>query len=149
MAAMEVIPLGYSSDTLAHGAPALAVTVALVAALIFSAGGFAYLIDARTQREAQDRIARMALTDLLTGLPNRAAFIAELRTRVGSAQFDCRFAVIAFEIAGMGAINQQFGASIADAVVRAIACRVLEARKLGTTRENALKRSMRPWHGSC
>ena len=70
----------------------------------------------------------MALTDGLTGLPNRTAFITEVERRSCSAQPHERFAIIAFEIAGIDATSQQFGVSTADMVIQAIARRVLEAR---------------------
>jgi diguanylate cyclase len=131
MTAIEVIPFDVFRPTLAHGALTLALATALTAVLIFAAGGFAYAIDDRTAREAQERMARMALTDALTGLPNRAAFTAELEARARAATPGQSFAVLAFEIAAIDAIGLQFGASMADRVIQAIAGRLVEGRKSG------------------
>ena len=73
----------------------------------------------------------VADVDSLTGLPNRAAFDAELRARVGSLRPGERLAVIAMEIAGFEAIQQQFGARIGAVVIEALARRLRDARAPG------------------
>lgn len=111
--------------------PALALVTALAGGLIIVAGSFAYMVDADTREEAQKQIAALALIDVLTGFPNRAAFDATVRARVDQAIPDARFAIIAMGVANFGSIVQQYGAGIAEMVLQATAHRLTAAKKLG------------------
>jgi diguanylate cyclase (GGDEF)-like protein len=87
-------------------------------------------LETRRQREtAQAQLARMneerAMTDALTGLPNRAAWAAELERGVARAQrAGVPAAVMFIDIDGFKQINDRYGYDTGDAVLREFADRL-------------------------
>ena len=78
--------------------------------------------DISERLQSQARIAYLALHDQTTGLPNRAAFNEHLARRIDEAA-DGRgsFALVRIDIDHFKEINDAFGQSIGDAVLRRLA----------------------------
>ena len=129
MAALQVMPLAPSQPTLGSGAVALAIATALVGFLVIGAGALAYIIDSQTRRDAGERLASMAMTDLLTGLPNSRGFETELKRRIAKCGPDEHLLVMAVGFPGLDAVKQRFGREIFDQAVKAIVRKLLDARK--------------------
>ena len=96
-------------------------------------GGFHLMMHDVT---AQTRLARVleerALTDELTGLPNRAAWTAELQRWVARAQrVGARMAVMFLDLNGFKEINDRHGHAAGDAVLREFAHRLRSALRRG------------------
>jgi len=77
------------------------------------------------RRRLRETIEHLALQDALTGLPNRAAFDAELRSTIArSTRVPRRFALLYFDLDGFKTINDRFGHHAGDEVLRKIGERV-------------------------
>ncbi|WP_315806937.1 MULTISPECIES: GGDEF domain-containing protein [unclassified Bradyrhizobium] len=77
------------------------------------------LTAAFTERiEAKQALARQANQDFLTGLPNRAAFLAALD------RLDCRAAIVAIDLDGFKPVNDRFGHLAGDELLRQVAMRL-------------------------
>jgi diguanylate cyclase (GGDEF)-like protein/PAS domain S-box-containing protein len=87
------------------------------------------VIEDRTQRKrAEAQIAHMAHHDLLTGLPNRAAFNSALDSTIDAARRDkASFALLCLNLDRFKQINDVFGHVAGDALLCEIACRLQEA----------------------
>jgi diguanylate cyclase (GGDEF)-like protein/PAS domain S-box-containing protein len=100
---------------------------------IFGADGKPhYLIslinDLTEHKRDEQRIAHMAHHDTLTDLPNRAAFNECLGATIDLAAIAKEnFALISVDLDGFTAVNDVFGHSTGDALLREIAVRMLEA----------------------
>ena len=129
MSALEIIPLTATPVCRQQNEDALALSIALGAGLIFIIGVLNYAIDRQTHRHAEEKLAALERTDVLTGLPNRLAANEELERRVQAARPGEFFAVLAIEVMNIGAINQQFGVSIADRVIQSTSTRLIDARQ--------------------
>ncbi|MFI4928414.1 MAG: diguanylate cyclase domain-containing protein, partial [Burkholderiales bacterium] len=69
----------------------------------------------RVARAHQDALQRMALTDSLTGLANRAAFIAELDLRC--TRVDAPFALLFIDLDRFKVLNDTLGHLAADTLL--------------------------------
>jgi diguanylate cyclase (GGDEF)-like protein/PAS domain S-box-containing protein len=90
------------------------------------AGELKYLLslseDVTEQKQAQAQIAYLARHDPLTRLPNRAAFVETLNATLERTLLaDESFALICLDIDGFKEVNEEFGASAGDALLRALA----------------------------
>ena len=128
MFALKVTP-NHSVPAAPGGSAALALATAAGAGLIMAAGALAYMIDARTRDEARQGLEAAALVDALTGLANNHGFVAEVERRVASAAPAEQIAILAMQIANIGAIHQCHGGTIIDRVILATANRLLGARQ--------------------
>ena len=129
MTAMNIEPLALSATPLeAEGLRSLALATALVGAMVIAAGIFAALIDRQTRLEAVRELAQMSLIDALTGLPNRAAFTAELERRVDAARSSGEhIGLCAIGLNRFKAINDLHGHKAGDDVLALLARRMHEA----------------------
>jgi diguanylate cyclase (GGDEF)-like protein len=83
--------------------------------------------DVTDHKQAEQRFAYLALHDVATGLPNRAAFNERITRSVNSArELNASFAVIRLGIDRFKEINDVFGQSVGDAVLAAMATRLSE-----------------------
>jgi diguanylate cyclase (GGDEF)-like protein len=89
---------------------------------------------ALAQHERATRLAREALVDGLTGLPNRKAFFARLdaalRENVSRGGV---IGVALFNVNGTKFINESFGTGVGDDVLRSVATRMRGKRRPGDT----------------
>ncbi|HET6893868.1 MAG TPA: diguanylate cyclase [Candidatus Baltobacteraceae bacterium] len=75
--------------------------------------------------EGQRRIAHRADTDLLTGIPNRAAVLDHLEREISAAQReDVHLALLYIDLNNFKQLNDQHGHAIGDAALQAIAQRI-------------------------
>lgn len=98
---------------------ALALAVAGMALLILATGLVSFLIDDSTQAETVKRLRRLALSDALTGLPNRASYNErlDLETEVADAR-KSKFALIGIDLNRFKEINDIRGHAAGDEVLR-------------------------------
>ncbi|MGD0018026.1 MAG: sensor domain-containing diguanylate cyclase [Candidatus Limnocylindrales bacterium] len=82
--------------------------------------------------EDADRARHEALTDDLTGLPNRRMFDAALRGRLENlARYGWRFGLLVVDIDNFKAVNDQFGHAFGDAVLAGVAKTIQGAVRAG------------------
>jgi diguanylate cyclase (GGDEF)-like protein/PAS domain S-box-containing protein len=89
------------------------------------------VLDFTDQRNAQHTIAHLLGHDKLTGLLDRAAFIERVAESARTTGDGEAFAVIAFDLNHFTAINETFGASVGDAVLRTIGERLRDILRDG------------------
>jgi diguanylate cyclase (GGDEF)-like protein/PAS domain S-box-containing protein len=81
--------------------------------------------DVTERREAERRISHMALNDLLTDLPNRAAFNERLSTTLKEAGADRRsFAIMCMDLDNFKEVNDVYGHAVGDLLLRQVAGRL-------------------------
>lgn len=79
-----------------------------------------------------DRARHEALTDELTGLPNRRMFDAAVRTRLENmVRYAWRFGLLVVDIDNFKAVNDQFGHAVGDAVLAGVAKTIQGAVRAG------------------
>ena len=82
--------------------------------------------------EDADRARHEALTDELTGLPNRRMFDAAVRTRLENrGRYGWQFGLLVVDIDNFKAVNDQFGHAVGDAVLAGVAKTILGAVRAG------------------
>jgi diguanylate cyclase (GGDEF)-like protein/PAS domain S-box-containing protein len=83
------------------------------------------LEDVTERREAEQRISRMAHFDPLTNLANRASFDACFAATIArAAETESQVAVICMDLDGFKEVNDTFGHSAGDEVLRQVAARL-------------------------
>jgi len=104
---------------------ALAVSVAIVAVAILGVATAANALDSRAAVEVARGMERLAMTDMLTGLPNRAAFADKLNSEIKVAErTGQRLAVFGIDLDHFKEINDLQGHTAGDAALRAVAGRM-------------------------
>ena len=103
---------------------------ALIHATFVAAGGAAGVVAwrlnedvRRRMRETQDELREAAMTDALTGLPNRRRLMADLETAIADDQ--ARLAL--FDLDGFKAYNDTFGHLVGDALLTRLGHRLRES----------------------
>ncbi len=81
------------------------------------------LTDLRDQMRAEARLARMALADALTELPNRSAIEQHLAARLAEPALP-PFALIFIDLDGFKEVNDSYGHDVGDQLLRAVARRL-------------------------
>jgi len=81
----------------------------------------------RQQREIESALKASARTDWLSGLPNRAAFDEFLSEAIGrNMQNDRKLALAYIDLNGFKSVNDTFGHSAGDEILRTVASRLRE-----------------------
>jgi PAS domain S-box-containing protein len=81
--------------------------------------------DITERKEAENRFARLAYVDSLTGLPNRHAFLERVDREIGrAAQGGTQLAVLFMDLDGFKSVNDTMGHSAGDLVLQAAAERL-------------------------
>lgn len=93
------------------------------------AGEPQYLIktdeDITDRRETESRMAHMAYHDLLTGLPNRVAFVQALEQMIDACKdIDEEFAVLSIDLDRLKEINDVFGHEVGDKLLIEVSRRI-------------------------
>jgi diguanylate cyclase len=133
MAALTVMPMTTGAQLADQAAiRGMAVAVAGVAMIVVGTGVASYLIDARTTRDMVDKLRSLALTDSLTGLPNRTRFGDHLVYEYALARETVgRFAVIGIDLDRFKEINDQHGHDAGDDVLKIVGQRLQRLLKEG------------------
>ena len=82
------------------------------------------LIVLHRQRRMQDQLLHLATTDMLTGLPNRRAFLARAGTLKSSGQ---NGSLLILDIDHFKRVNDTYGHAVGDTCLRAVADRLRQA----------------------
>lgn len=81
------------------------------------------VVDVTDQMRAQSRIEHLEGHDKLTGLLDRDHFIERVRTAAQRGR-EQRFVALVFDLVGFGEINERFGMTAGDALLRTVAERL-------------------------
>ena len=77
--------------------------------------------DVTEEREFEARLERLAMHDVLTGLPNRAAFLDQIRHRLSEAETFGPFALLCVDVDHFKHVNDSMGHPAGDALLCEIA----------------------------
>jgi diguanylate cyclase (GGDEF)-like protein len=127
MTALRITPLALSDKPVgSEGMRALGLATALVGLIVIAAGVAAAMIDRQTRSDAMQRLHQMAMNDVLTGLPNRSSFKAELQRQieVARASGTTGLAVVAIDLDRFKEINDVHGHKAGDDVLIILANRM-------------------------
>lgn len=81
--------------------------------------------DISDRRRAEERVKRLALTDSLTGLPNRRLVLERLQTRIaGAAQQKAWGAVLMLDLERFRTLNATLGHAVGDQLLRQVGRRL-------------------------
>lgn len=126
MTAIRVEPMlidGYFSNPAAF--QTLGFAIAGIAFIIGCAGLASYLIDDDVRAESYEQLQHLAMSDGLTGLPNRRAFNERLEHEIYLAQENRgRVAVLGIDLDSFKEVNDLRGHATGDAVLKELAQRM-------------------------
>ena len=84
--------------------------------------------DITERKEAEQKIARLAFFDGLTGLPNRLSFVERVDREIGRAKrAGGKLGVLFMDLDGFKAINDLHGPNVGDALLQIVAARLKRA----------------------
>jgi diguanylate cyclase (GGDEF)-like protein len=127
MTAMTIQPLALSDGIPPETMLAMALVTAALGLLIIAAGVCAFLIDDRVRLESFEKMREMAMTDGLTGLPNRFRIREELDHQIALAEATgSGLAFIAIDLDRFKEINDTHGHKAGDTVLATLGQRVAE-----------------------
>ena len=126
MTALRIIPMRVSEASLNNEqSVALGLATALVGMIVIAAGVAASFIDRSTRSDAMKRLHDMAMSDALTGLPNRAAFQEALSAELEAARADAaKIAIVVIDLKRFKEINDVHGHKAGDATLVELAQRM-------------------------
>lgn len=133
MVAFEVEPIGVTLvEPMQDAIQALALAIACVGLLIIGAGIASYVVDESVRSDSYEQLRRMAVTDSLTGLPNRLSFHARLDHEFDAAQArGQKVAMIGIDLDRFKEINDLRGHAAGDQVLRTLSARMSAMLKEG------------------
>ncbi len=123
MEAMEIIPLRLSEHALDEATfMALSMATAIAGFLVIATGAVSFFIDEGTRKDSYEKLLKMAMTDTMTGLPNRFSYMEELEAELETArQTQQHLAVICIDLNRFKDINDTFGHKAGDEVLKNVA----------------------------
>ncbi|MFN4024532.1 MAG: putative bifunctional diguanylate cyclase/phosphodiesterase [Hyphomonas sp.] len=126
MEAFRFEPLGVALIQPMQGAiQALALAIACVGFLIMGAGIASYVVDESVRSDSFEQMRLMAVTDSLTGLPNRISFNGRLDHDLESAaRHGSKVALVCIDLDRFKEINDLRGHAAGDAVLKTVAERM-------------------------
>jgi diguanylate cyclase (GGDEF)-like protein len=125
MAALTVIPVQGVTHTSQETFTTMGIAIAAVAMLTICTGLATQLIEARVSHETITRFQQMALTDALTGLPNRVSFAEHLESALAKAKvLSGNLAVIIIDLDRFKEINDLRGHRAGDIALQVIGQRL-------------------------
>lgn len=126
MEAFRFEPLGIALVEPMQGAiQALALAIACVGFLIMGAGIASYVVDESVRSDSFEQMRQMAVTDSLTGLPNRVSFNGRLDHDLESAgRQGSKVALVCIDLDRFKEINDLRGHAAGDAVLKTLAERM-------------------------
>lgn len=129
MTALQVTPFRADDSALSPDAMvSLALATGLVGLIVIAGGLLAASIDRQTRTDAMQSLRQMAMSDALTGLPNRAYFQQALATQLTDARNNAgSFAMIAIDLERFKEVNDIHGHKAGDEVLVAVARRLERA----------------------
>ena len=90
--------------------------------------------DITARKDAIDQLTRMAITDALTGLSNRAVLMDRLARALADAQRGCRDVGVVFvDLDGFKAVNDTLGHYVGDQLLQQVAGRLSAVIRAGDT----------------
>ena len=90
------------------------------------------LLDVNDRKLAQTEMARLTFSDLLTGLPNRVAFMEWLQKAFDAAKEEGKpFAVLYVDLDNFKDVNEALGHSFGDSLLKAVARRLADDMRQG------------------
>jgi diguanylate cyclase (GGDEF)-like protein len=127
MAAIQVEPMPLNAAFADPGTRnALAIAVAFAAIVIVAVGVVTWLLDREQRSESLEQLRQMALSDPLTGLPNRAGFRERLELELGLANAQAtKLALVGIDLDRFKEINDLRGHQAGDEVLRILARRMV------------------------
>lgn len=128
MTALTVIPTLADTDmSSAPGTMSMALAITAVSLIVAATGFTSYVIDTEATTEMVECLRRMALSDSLTGLPNRARFSSYLNEEIERARVaGMRVAVIGIDLDRFKEVNDLRGHDAGDTVLRALSSSMAE-----------------------
>ncbi|WP_254690409.1 putative bifunctional diguanylate cyclase/phosphodiesterase [Shinella daejeonensis] len=106
---------------------ALAFAVAAMSFVIVGAGAVSYMIDDSARAASMEKLRRLALSDTLTGLPNRASFNERLNAEMALArENNGRLVLVGIDLNRFKEVNDLRGHSAGDEVLRILGRRIRE-----------------------
>lgn len=126
MSALRITPLTLDGAwTDVNTLRPLALAVAGTSLVIVCTGLVSYVIDSDVRAESLEHLRRLALSDMLTGLPNRASFNERLDLEIALAQEQgTKLALIGIDLNRFKEINDLRGHHAGDEVLRILARRM-------------------------
>jgi diguanylate cyclase (GGDEF)-like protein len=126
MSAMTVMRNAGVAMTSSSGADTeLALAIAALSLVTIGAGVMGYLIDSQSRSAAMERYRDLAMSDGLTGLPNRAHLNERLAHEIAQAQeLSTRLGLTIIDVDGFKEINDLRGHLVGDEVLRVLARRM-------------------------
>ncbi|QIB33975.1 putative bifunctional diguanylate cyclase/phosphodiesterase [Ancylobacter pratisalsi] len=123
MAAVSVYPFAVDAGA-PSGVEALAVAVTGGVLLLLGTGVASHLVDSDVTEQNVEVLRRLALSDTLTGLPNRANFVNHLEVELARAGAEGRhLAVAIIDLDKFKEVNDVYGHEAGDTVLRMVATR--------------------------
>lgn len=133
MTAVSVVPLQITPEQVDPSTiNALGLAVAGMALVIAGTGFVSYQLDDKQRAQSIEELRELAMTDVLTGLPNRVSFSERLdRELEVSRTHGNRLAVVCIDLNKFKDINDQRGHAAGDDVLRALGNRLRELVEVG------------------
>ncbi|KVS56858.1 diguanylate cyclase [Burkholderia cepacia] len=133
MSALSITPLTLDGAwTDVNTLRPLALAVAGTSLVIVCTGLVSYVIDSNVRAESLEHLRRLALSDMLTGLPNRASFNERLDLEIALAQEQgTKLALIGIDLNRFKEINDLRGHHAGDEVLRILARRMSNVLREG------------------